>query len=129
MIEVILWDFSVFKLQTQKSQLLMFSPVVAVKQSICFSQTISRLLLNPNIWVTAFLGGENVFIWLAEHNAELIGFDLGRLSTHKVCHLGSVLWSEQRDRIKYPLKFSFDPGAVYEDLPAATDCPLQGFVP
>lgn len=29
--------------------------------------------------------------------------------------------------IKYPLKFSFDKNAVYEDLPAAKNCPHQGY--
>jgi len=29
--------------------------------------------------------------------------------------------------IPYPLKFSFDPDAKYEDLPAAKNCPDQGF--
>jgi len=29
--------------------------------------------------------------------------------------------------ITYPLKFSFDPEAVYEDLPASTSCDSQGF--
>lgn len=28
--------------------------------------------------------------------------------------------------LKYPLKFSYDPNACYEDLPAAKDCPKQG---
>jgi len=28
--------------------------------------------------------------------------------------------------VKYPLKFSFDPGAVYESLPASVVCPDQG---
>lgn len=30
-------------------------------------------------------------------------------------------------KCKYPLKFSYDPNAVYEDLPAAKNCPSQGF--
>lgn len=29
--------------------------------------------------------------------------------------------------IKFPLKFSFDPKAVYEDLPASVNCPRQGY--
>lgn len=29
--------------------------------------------------------------------------------------------------VKYPLKFSFNPNAVYEDLPPAKDCPRQGY--
>ena len=29
--------------------------------------------------------------------------------------------------LRYPLKFSFNPDAVYEDLPASKDCPYQGF--
>lgn len=32
-------------------------------------------------------------------------------------------------QIKYPLKFSFDPAAVYEDLDAAKLCPWQGMPP
>lgn len=30
--------------------------------------------------------------------------------------------------IEYPLKFSFDPGADYDQLPAAKHCPDQGFL-
>lgn len=29
--------------------------------------------------------------------------------------------------LKYPLKFSFNKDAVYEDLPASENCPCQGF--
>jgi hypothetical protein len=29
--------------------------------------------------------------------------------------------------IRYPLKFSYDPNAVYEDHPASENCPAQGF--
>lgn len=29
--------------------------------------------------------------------------------------------------LPYPLKFSFDPGAIYEDLPEAKGCPAQGY--
>jgi hypothetical protein len=31
--------------------------------------------------------------------------------------------------VRFPLKFSFDPNARYEDLPAAKNCPHQGFPP
>ncbi len=36
-------------------------------------------------------------------------------------------WFSNKLELKYPLKFSFDPDAVYEDLPAAEHCPHQGF--
>jgi hypothetical protein len=29
--------------------------------------------------------------------------------------------------LTYPLKFSFNPDAVYEDLPASESCPFQGY--
>ena len=41
--------------------------------------------------------------------------------------LKAALWEERDVIAKYPLKFSFDPNAVYEDLPASTECDYQGF--
>lgn len=37
------------------------------------------------------------------------------------------LWREAQIPLTYPLKFSFDPNARYEDLPAAESCEYQGF--
>lgn len=36
-------------------------------------------------------------------------------------------WKTKNIELKHPLKFSFDPEAVYEDLPASQSCPNQGF--
>ena len=37
------------------------------------------------------------------------------------------LWKEHSIELKYPLKFSFDPKARYENLPASKSCEYQGF--
>ena len=36
-------------------------------------------------------------------------------------------YTDYLGEIKLPLKFSFNPDACYEDLPASADCPRQGF--
>ena len=36
-------------------------------------------------------------------------------------------WEKYFPALEYPLKFSFNKEAVYEDLPASKDCPDQGF--
>ncbi len=43
--------------------------------------------------------------------------------------IGSGAWQENRLSLKFPLKFSFNPEARYEDLPASKLCPHQGFPP
>ena len=60
-------------------------------------------------------GRIDVFEWLAKMNG--VGED--RQS-------GIDLYFSE-DGIKYPLKFSFDRNARYEDLNASEDCPAQGF--
>jgi hypothetical protein len=37
------------------------------------------------------------------------------------------LWQEKRLALKYPLKFSHNPDAIYEQLPASENCEFQGF--
>lgn len=37
------------------------------------------------------------------------------------------LWRVARIKLTYPLKFSFNPDAVYEDLPASQSCEYQGY--
>lgn len=59
-------------------------------------------------------GGRDAYELLAEWNG--LGSDRGK---------GFKL-SISGDPIKYPLKFSFNPDAVYEDLPAAKNCERQG---
>lgn len=39
----------------------------------------------------------------------------------------SFAWTKNRIPLKFPLKFSLDPKAKYEDLPASRRCPYQGF--
>lgn len=41
--------------------------------------------------------------------------------TPNLC-IAEGLWSREQIALKYPLKFSFNPDAVYEDLPASTSC-------
>ena len=36
-------------------------------------------------------------------------------------------WETRKLSLKYPLKFSFNPKARYEDLPASTQCRYQGY--
>ncbi|WP_166256017.1 hypothetical protein [Marinobacter salicampi] len=129
-------------------------------------------------------GGVNAMNWLAEANAEALGYDTSKLSEQETFLLGVSLdcghvcedtqtgefwhiFSDARSLVPghfvakrfdevipelgdsannlmesgrlvhrdiadvvgvpYPLKFSFDKNAVYEDLPASERCPDQGF--
>lgn len=64
-------------------------------------------------------------------DAKVIEFD----NYNSILHNGKTpnimkmngLWETRKLPIKYPLKFSFDPEAVYEDLPASKQCEHQGF--
>lgn len=51
------------------------------------------------------------------------------MSPAELRECGRFVSARLRDHmdIKYPLKFSFDKNAVYEDLPAAQNCPHQGY--
>ena len=81
-------------------------------------------------------GGVDAYAWLARMNKPeecIIAFDeiTGGLSPASNAeadehdrHIGIDL---QLNEIKYPLKFSFDENAVYEDLQASESCPNQGF--
>lgn len=47
------------------------------------------------------------------------------LNPNKLIMVG--IWVKRKVELRYPLKFSFDPGARYEDLPSSAICPYQGF--
>jgi len=53
----------------------------------------------------------------------------GGRSINELIESGDVVTELMSDHnlVEYPLKFSFDEHAVYENLPAAEDCPNQGF--
>ena len=82
-------------------------------------------LLQPNgenpILERAYEGygefnGTDAFEWLALKNAGVADRDLG-----------IRLFYEDDEECKFPLKFSFDPDAVYEELPESMPCPNQGY--
>lgn len=54
---------------------------------------------------------------------------LGGMSSNDLKSSGRLKRRAIRDirRIEFPLKFSFNPDARYEDLPAAETCPDQGY--
>lgn len=70
-------------------------------------------------------GGVDAYDWLADMNevpasgGERRGDGIDFFYRHS--DAGTL------DRIKYPLKFSYNKDAVYEDLPASGSCPYQGF--
>ena len=64
--------------------------------------------------------GVDVFIWLAEHN-------LPETLNHNTESLRDRGCMMENSECKYPLKFSFDKDAVYENLPASEYDPSQGF--
>lgn len=71
-----------------------------------------------------YFGGYDAFEWLAQHNAEALGFDISGLDFDERRDLGIRFFDEYD--CPFPLKLSFDPEAVYEDLPSAEWCPDGG---
>ena len=51
--------------------------------------------------------------------------EFGGLNANEAMEQG-ILVSHKVPKPRYPLKFSFDPNAVYEELPASKTCPWQG---
>jgi hypothetical protein len=70
-------------------------------------------------------GGQDAYEWLARQNAEALGIDLSGLDFDDVRSVGIEMFFDMD--VPVPLKFSFNPKAVYEDLPASESCPNQGF--
>ncbi len=71
-------------------------------------------------------GGVDAYAWLAKMNldecAELDLYSDGEQLRSKGIELA---FSDQK--IKFPIKVSYDPNAIYEDLPASENCDEQGF--
>ena len=69
-------------------------------------------------------GGVDVFVWLATHNLSVE--DLRRIKgdSETLREIGCQMENSNCD---FPLKFSFDENAVYENLPASEIDPAQGF--
>ncbi|MGI2115650.1 hypothetical protein ACRWQL_00530 (plasmid) [Shewanella sp. HL-SH4] len=73
-------------------------------------------------------GNVDAYAWLAKFNSPDVGH-LDLVDDAEILrHIGIELSFEAPDKIKYPLKFSFNEKAVYELLPAAEDCEFQGFL-
>jgi hypothetical protein len=84
---------------------------------------------KPSVKEVAYEGyGEfgkvDVFEWLAKHNLpEALLRELHN-DTEALRDCGCML---ENSECRYPLKFSFDKNAIYEDLPASEYDPSQGF--
>lgn len=72
-------------------------------------------------------GPYDCFIWLVEMNAEAINVNASALSHDQKRDLGIDLFFSRASECVYPLKFSFNENAVYEQLEASESCPDQGF--
>lgn len=71
-------------------------------------------------------GGVDAFIWLAENN--LPAEDLEDLNKDMRREAGIDLsLSKDQEKIKLPLKFSFNPAAIYENMSGSSQCPYQGY--
>ncbi len=74
-------------------------------------------------------GGVHAFAWLAKMNIDpetLNQLDVEE-DDFELRSLGIELFCERPNLIKYPLKFSFNENARYEDLAKSEVCDLQGF--
>jgi hypothetical protein len=73
-------------------------------------------------------GGLGVKVNNFQHSWMTVIPELG-MTPNELRESGRFVSARLRDHIniKYPLKFSFDKNAVYEDLPAAKNCPHQGY--
>ncbi|QIR16345.1 hypothetical protein [Shewanella aestuarii] len=93
-------------------------------------------LLQPNgerpIQETAYqgygdFGHVDAYAWLAKFNAtDVEHLDLVK-DAETLRHIGIAMTFEEPEKIKYPLKFSFNEKAVYELLAASEDCEYQGY--
>ena len=66
-------------------------------------------------------GGIDAYAWLARMNLGSDGED------DKIRGLGIDLFFNEKEKVKYPLKFSFNKDAVYENWPASEDDENQGY--
>ena len=67
-------------------------------------------------------GGVDAYAWLAVANGVASETD-----TEDEQRTKGIELAFSGEDYNYPLKFSFNKSAVYEDLPASADCPNQGF--
>ena len=68
-------------------------------------------------------GDVDAYAWLAEING--LGIPGSDVQVRREAGIDAFFSSV--DLLKYPLKFSFNKNAVYEDLPASDRCPQQGY--
>jgi hypothetical protein len=71
-----------------------------------------------------YFGGIDAYAWLARMNSEE---DWTDKPDKEIRDFGIRWWFHEREKIRYPLKFSFNPNAVYEALPASEECEYQGY--
>jgi hypothetical protein len=73
-------------------------------------------------------GGVDVFEWLAEHNLEPEEVaSLKQQGGEVLRDAGIDLAFKPTRPVNFPLKFSFNEDAVYEECDASVDCPDQGY--
>ena len=72
-------------------------------------------------------GGVHAFAWLAKMNIDPETLNQLGVGEDELRCLGIELFCERPNSIKYPLKFSFDENARYEDLAKSKVCEHQGF--
>jgi hypothetical protein len=99
-------------------------------------ETKTVYLLQPNgkppIKESAYegygdFGNVDAYVWLAEQNAGPLNIDISQMEHEGKRDLGIHLAFHRTKEVVYPLKFSFNENAIYENLPAAKECPEQGF--
>ncbi len=67
-------------------------------------------------------GPADAYAWLAEMNS--LGIPGSSVVARREDGIRAYC---NKDCLKYPLKFSFDKNAVYEDLPESESCEAQGY--
>lgn len=83
---------------------------------------------DTGVWFSVFHAAPDIYDFPITHLQGTYNTPhevLGNLHANDAIAQG-VLIAEQPFEVKFPLKFSFDPDAVYEDLPASEVCPHQG---
>ena len=78
-------------------------------------------ILEPSYEGYGDFGGIDALEWLAEMNGK------GKDRSEGIELMHGVPGKDKPEPPRFPLKFSFDRNAVYEDLPASPDDDNQGF--
>ena len=86
---------------------------------------------KPPIEETAYdgygiFGGVDAYVWLADNNLNTASIRVWD-GDDAVRGYGVSMGCSPNVILKYPLKFSFNKNAVYEELDASENCPNQGF--